>query len=149
MGERVLGFCHSFLDKEKFPKGFAFDNEEVNFPLEGLTFVGLMAMIDPPRANVPEAVEKCKSAGIKVIMVTGDHPITAAAIAKNVGIITEDVAMKMEMGEETQTAVVNGTTLKDMTKKDLDLLLLKHEEIVFARTSPQQKLIIVEAFQRA
>jgi sodium/potassium-transporting ATPase subunit alpha len=54
-----------------------------------------MAMIDPPRANVPEAVEKCKSAGIKVIMVTGDHPITAAAIAKNVGIITEDVAMKM------------------------------------------------------
>ena len=67
----------------------------VNFPLEGLTFVGLMAMIDPPRANVPEAVAKCKSAGIKVIMVTGDHPITAAAIAKNVGIITEDVAMKM------------------------------------------------------
>ena len=67
----------------------------MNFPLEDLTFVGLMAMIDPPRANVPEAVAKCKSAGIKVIMVTGDHPITAAAIAKNVGIITEDVAMKM------------------------------------------------------
>ena len=67
----------------------------MNFPLEDLTFVGLMAMIDPPCANVPEAVAKCKSAGIKVIMVTGDHPITAAAIAKNVGIITEDVAMKM------------------------------------------------------
>jgi len=149
MGERVLGFCHSFLDNQKFPKGFTFDSDEVNFPLEGLTFVGLMAMIDPPRANVPEAVEKCKSAGIKVIMVTGDHPITAAAIAKNVGIITEDVAMKMETGEEISTAVVNGATLKDMTKKDLDLLIAKHEEIVFARTSPQQKLIIVESFQRA
>ena len=63
----------------------------MNFPLEDLTFVGLMAMIDPPRANVPEAVAKCKSAGMKVIMVTGDHPITAAAIAKNVGIISEDI----------------------------------------------------------
>ena len=62
----------------------------VNFPLENLTFVGLMAMIDPPRPSVPEAVAKCKSAGIKVIMVTGDHPITAAAIARTVGIISKD-----------------------------------------------------------
>ena len=59
----------------------------MNFPLQGLCFVGLMSMIDPPRANVPEAVAKCRTAGIKVIMVTGDHPITAKAIAKSVGII--------------------------------------------------------------
>ena len=52
-------------------------------------FVGLMSMIDPPRAAVPDAVGKCRSAGIKVIMVTGDHPITAKAIAKGVGIISE------------------------------------------------------------
>ena len=58
-------------------------------PLENLCFVGLMSMIDPPRAAVPDAVSKCRSAGIKVIMVTGDHPITAKAIARGVGIISE------------------------------------------------------------
>ena len=89
MGERVLGFCDFQLDNAKFPKGFKFDTEEVNFPLKGLRFVGLMSMIDPPRAAVPDAVAKCRSAGIKVVMVTGDHPITAKAIAKSVGIISE------------------------------------------------------------
>ena len=89
LGERVLGFCDYTLDKEKFPGDYPFDEEEANFPLTGLRFVGLMSMIDPPRAAVPDAVTKCGSAGIKVIMVTGDHPITAKAIAKSVGIISE------------------------------------------------------------
>ena len=62
-----LGFCDFKLDKEKFPDGFPFDAEETNFPLEGLRFVGLMSMIDPPRAAVPDAVCKCRSAGIKVV----------------------------------------------------------------------------------
>ena len=57
--------------------------------MSGLRFIGLMSLIDPPRAAVPDAVTKCRSAGIKVIMVTGDHPITAKAIAKSVGIISE------------------------------------------------------------
>ena len=68
--------------------GYPFNNDDVNFPIEGLRFVGLMSMIDPPRAAVPDAVSKCRSAGIKVIMVTGDQPPTAAAIAKQIGIIT-------------------------------------------------------------
>ena len=63
------------------------NKKEVNFPLnadgeEGLVFVGLYAMIDPPRPGVPEAVAKCQSAGTKVVMVTGDHPVTAKAIAR-------------------------------------------------------------------
>ena len=61
-----LGFCHEYLPSDTFPPGFKFDTDDVNFPLENLTFVGLMAMIDPPRAAVPDAVGKCRSAGIKV-----------------------------------------------------------------------------------
>uniref|UniRef100_A0A3Q4GI80 Sodium/potassium-transporting ATPase subunit alpha n=1 Tax=Neolamprologus brichardi TaxID=32507 RepID=A0A3Q4GI80_NEOBR len=160
LGERVLGFCHCHLPDDQFPEGFAFDTDEVNFPTENLCFVGLMAMIDPPRAAVPDAVGKCRSAGIKVIMVTGDHPITAKAIAKGVGIISEgnetveDIAARLNVPvsevnpRDAKACVVHGGELKDMTSEELDDLLKHHTEIVFARTSPQQKLIIVEGCQR-
>merc|ERR1719391_1818681 len=160
LGERVLGFCDFRLPEDQFPRGFQFNVDEENFPLNGLRFVGLMSMIDPPRAAVPDAVSKCRSAGIKVIMVTGDHPITAKAIAKSVGIISEgqetveDIAERLNIDvaevnpREARAAVVHGGELKDMDEKQLDELLLYHSEIVFARTSPQQKLIIVEGCQR-
>merc|ERR1719228_239330 len=162
LGERVLGFCDMILPADKYPVGYPFDADEENFPLEGLRFVGLMSMIDPPRAAVPDAVSKCRSAGIKVIMVTGDHPITAKAIAKSVGIITEESKTVEDVAEELNidvskvnrsqhkinAAVVHGGELKDMDDKQLDNLLMYHNEIVFARTSPQQKLIIVEGCQR-
>ena len=70
MGERVLGFCDRPLDPSKYPAGFPFDAENPNFPMEELRFVGLISMLDPPRASVPDAVAKCRSAGIKVVMVT-------------------------------------------------------------------------------
>lgn len=60
------GFCHLLLPDEQFPEGFQFDTDEVNFPVDNLCFVGLISMIDPPRAAVPDAVGKCRSAGIKV-----------------------------------------------------------------------------------
>ncbi|XP_077985595.1 sodium/potassium-transporting ATPase subunit alpha-3-like isoform X1 [Glandiceps talaboti] len=161
LGERVLGFCQFYLPEDDFPVGFAFDTDDVNFPLDGLCFVGLMSMIDPPRAAVPDAVGKCRSAGIKVIMVTGDHPITAKAIAKGVGIISEgnetveDIAARRNIPvsevdpRDAKACVVHGAELKEMTTEQLDDVLQHHTEIVFARTSPQQKLIIVEGFQRA
>merc|ERR1712178_245603 len=161
MGERVLGFCHCWLDKEKYPIGYQFDTEAENYPMTDLTFVGLISMIDPPRAAVPDAVAKCRSAGIKVIMVTGDHPITAHAISKSVGIISpenetvDDIAKRLNIPVEkvnkrdAQAAVVHGSMIKDMTSEDIDEIILNHKEIVFARTSPQQKLIIVEGCQRA
>merc|ERR1711990_42143 len=169
LGERVLGFGHMWIDEEKFPFGKKdkFDTENINFFGDDpenhtmLTFVGLMSMIDPPRAAVPDAVAKCRSAGIKVIMVTGDHPITAEAISKSVGIISEgnktvqDIAKERGVAvsevdpREATAAVVNGATLRDCTDEDIDNILKHHKEIVFARTSPQQKLIIVDGCQRA
>jgi len=164
LGERVLGFCDYALPEGEFPIGFNFDTDDENFPLEGLRFVGLMSMIDPPRAAVPDAVSKCRSAGIKVIMVTGDHPITAEAIAKSVGIIsagtltvndyaqqvgkTPEEITKEERREHCHAAVVHGGELINIEDKDIDEILMYHSEIVFARTSPQQKLIIVEGCQR-
>ena len=61
------GFCHLMLPDEQFPEGFQFDTDDVNFPVDNLCFVGLISMIDPPRAAVPDAVGKCRSAGIKVL----------------------------------------------------------------------------------
>lgn len=160
LGERVLGFCDLRLSKDEFPLGFSFNADEVNFPLEHLRFLGLISMWDPPRSAVPDAVAKCRSAGIKVIMVTGDHPITAKAIAKSVGIISdggktvEDIAQDRNVGvadvnpREANAIVVHGNELKCMSKDTLDKTLRYHNEIVFARTSPQQKLIIVEGCQR-
>jgi len=160
LGERVLGFCDLPLSFKEYPRGYKFDNEDVNFPLENLRFLGLISMIDPPRAAVPDAVAKCRSAGIKVIMVTGDHPITAKAIAKSVGIISagsktvEDLSEEMKIPVESvnprlaKAAVINGAELKELSESQLDEVLFHHNEIVFARTSPQQKLIIVEGCQR-
>merc|ERR1719422_136660 len=160
LGERVLGFCDYVLPADQYPKGYPFDADEENFPVTGLRFVGLMSMIDPPRAAVPDAVGKCRSAGIKVIMVTGDHPITAKAIAKGVGIISdgsktvEDIAadrgvpVEEDDPREAKAAVIHGGDLRDMTPAQIDEILINHSEIVFARTSPQQKLIIVEGCQR-
>ena len=160
LGERVLGFCDYELSTTEFPLGFPFNSDEINFPIDNLHFVGIMSMIDPPRAAVPDAVSKCRSAGIKVIMVTGDHPITAKAIAKSVGIISEGNKTVEDLAEEqgvsvdqvnprdAKAAVIHGSELKDITEAQLDEILMYHTEIVFARTSPQQKLIIVEGCQR-
>lgn len=93
-------------------------------------------------------------------MVTGDHPITAKAIAKSVGIISEgnetveDIAQRLNIplgevnGNDAKAAVVHGSDLRELSSDQLDDVLRNHTEIVFARTSPQQKLIIVEGCQR-
>merc|ERR1711887_184656 len=138
LGERVLGFCDYKLPSDKYPLGYPFDADNVNFPIHGLRFVGLMSMIDPPRAVVPDAVAKCRSAGIKVIMVTGDHPITAKAIAKSVGIISEGMETVEDIAERTnvpvsevnpreaRACVVHGGELKDLNEKQIDEILVYH-----------------------
>ncbi|RZF40041.1 hypothetical protein LSTR_LSTR002444 [Laodelphax striatellus] len=158
-GERVLGFCELQLGGD-YPLGYKFVTENPNFPMKNLCFLGLMSMIDPPRPAVPDAVAKCRTAGIRVIMVTGDHPITAKAIAKSVGIISEgsetleDIAKRRMVPvssldpRESTTIVIQGSKLRDMNSDELEDILRHHKEIVFARTSPTQKLNIVEGCQK-
>lgn len=102
----------------------------------GLTFIGLFGMIDPPRPEVKAAVEECRQAGIKTIMITGDHVVTARAIAKQLGIL--------ETGKESRN-VMDGQMLDDMSVQELEGTV---EDVgVFARVSPEHKLKIVKALQ--
>ncbi len=161
-GERVLGFAMMRINAEQFPPSFDRSykpGQEGQWPvLQGLTFVGLLSLVDPPRIGVKEAVQTCRRAGVKVIMVTGDHPLTGGAIARKVGIIgefytAEEVAeaqgIKIESVDHDQVGaiVVHGHQLfgKDQAYWDF---VLSHNEIVFARTTPEQKLEIVKNCQR-
>jgi len=171
MGERVLGCSMVTLPKDKFGNDFKYVDEDKdtglsNYPVEGLCFIGLVSLIDPPRDTVPKSVLLCQKAGIRVIMVTGDHPDTAEAIAKQVHIITKptkrDVAVKRRAeykgdikeslkhvkddDPEIEAIVITGAMLLEMTTEELDRVL-DYEEIIFARTSPKQKLIIVQGLQ--
>ncbi|XP_037982412.1 LOW QUALITY PROTEIN: potassium-transporting ATPase alpha chain 1-like [Motacilla alba alba] len=157
-GERVLGFCARWLPAGTVPAGTP--PEALAQVASGLCFAGLVSLIDPPRATVPQAVRKCRTAGIRVIMVTGDHPVTAKAIAAQVGIISEgsetpeDVAARLRLPLEqvqpsqARARVVTGSELAALPPGALEELLRAHPEMVFARTSPQQKLVIVESCQR-
>jgi Ca2+-transporting ATPase len=103
-----------------------------------LVFLGLIGLIDPPRLEVREAIGRCKEAGIKVCMITGDHPLTALAIAQQLGIA--------DKGDDK--AVLKGSDIDAVSTNDLDLLAsLDPFPTVFARVSPQHKLKIVQALK--
>lgn len=163
LGERVLAYCDLHLPDDVYGPEYDFDTEAYNFPTTKYRFVGMVSLQDPPRPAVPEAVQKCRNAGIKVIMVTGDHPVTAMAIARKVGIISESQETRLErailqdksyaqlltdIAENGAAIILTGAELRNLSANELDLLIRQYEEIVFARTSPQQKLLIVESCQR-
>ena len=125
-GLRVLAFGYRTFDEVPEDLDFSHDND--------LVFVGLAAMMDPPREESKLAVEDAKKAGIKTVMITGDHKITAAAIAKQIGVFEEgDMAL-------------NGVELEKMTDAELDEILPKVS--VYARVAPEHKIRIVNAWQR-
>lgn len=120
---RVLAFAYKEVDSDTL----SFEDEN------DLTLVGLLAMIDPPRNEVFDAVKEAKSAGIKTVMITGDHKTTAVAIAREIGIFTSgDIAL-------------TGTELDHLSEDDLNRQLEKIS--VFARVSPENKIRIVRAWQ--
>ncbi|KAI0563266.1 Cation transport ATPase (P-type) [Gracilaria domingensis] len=150
-GERVIAYAEMQLSPQKSSLILSHPNSAPDLdaiPTSNMSFVGLISMIDPPRPAVPLAVQKCKNAGIKVIMVTGDHPDTARSIAQQVGIITREVAGDNESTAKADDAViVTGMDLEEFDANHWDETF-RHPEIVFARTSPQQKLEIVNNLQR-
>ena len=100
---------------------------------DNLIFVGLIGMYDPPRKGVKEAVQKCKQAGIKTVMITGDHIITAKSIAKELEIL------------DFGGIAITGEQLDKISQKELEKNIMNYS--VFARVSPEHKVRIVKAFQ--
>ncbi len=104
-------------------------------PGDGYVFVGLVGMIDPPRPEVPDALARSRSAGIRVIMLTGDYGLTAETIGRQIGLITGP------------GRVVSGDELSEMSPRALQAVLKDEPEIIFARIAPAQKLQVVQALQ--
>ena len=124
---RVLAIAYKVIDA-------APENPQIDELENGLTFLGLVGMIDPPRPEAKEAVAVCRKAGIKPVMITGDHVVTASAIAKELGIL--------QSGERA----ITGAQLDAMSEEELDREV---EHIsVYARVSPENKIRIVKAWQR-
>lgn len=120
---RVLGFAYKELDYKP-------NTEDLE---KDLIFVGMYGMIDPPREEAKVAVEKCKTAGIKTVMITGDHKITATAIAKQLGIL------------ENENEAITGTELDQISDEDLKKNIRNYS--VYARVAPEHKVRIVNAWQ--
>ncbi len=121
-GERGIGLAMRVSEGKEIPQG-------------GYVFVGLVGMIDPPRPEVPDAMARCRSAGIRVIMMTGDYGLTAETIARQIGLIVG------------RGRVVQGDEMTAMSDDVLRNVLASEPEIVFARIAPAQKLQVVQSLQ--
>lgn len=123
-GVRVLGLAYRFIESDALDQPAHYE--------ENLVFLGMASMLDPVRPEAIEAVRLCKQAGIRPIMITGDHPLTAVAIAKELGLTTTDTFL----------------TGPDLDKMSVEALSARIKEVsVFARVSPKHKMIIIDALQ--
>jgi sodium/potassium-transporting ATPase subunit alpha len=158
--ERVIMLCEKTITPTATPGTNAFSDEVAGSALENLAIIGVFGIIDPPRPEAITTVAQARKAGVRFMMVTGDYSLTAAAIAKNIGIFTGDAqpdsvdtmranqdisaaGLKLERNEGSGHAlIVEGKEVLDLSSSDWDLAC-EYEEIVFARTTPEQKLRIV------
>jgi calcium-translocating P-type ATPase len=112
------------------------DDDESEYNEQGMTLIALVALQDPYRMEVPEAIERCKSAGIRVIMITGDHPNTAESIAAQIGLVSSRLPAMTIVGQK----------LRKMNDTQLQLMLARNE-VIFARTEADQKMRIVKVLR--
>ncbi|KAK3359504.1 hypothetical protein B0T25DRAFT_447450 [Lasiosphaeria hispida] len=173
-GRRVLLLAHKAISRSAIkssPSSSGFETEMVEQARSGLTLVGLVAIVDPPREEIPGVIKTLRGAGIRIFMVTGDFALTAQAIARECGIITtpnhlvaniaglsrEPMAEKSEKGNHTPSEVgdaelptsivLTGPDLMALNDAQWDRLATAYTEVVFARTTPEQKLRIVRELQ--
>jgi len=128
-GLRVLAMAYRYMERR--PDVYIPDSVE-----RDLVFVGLMAMQDPPRPEVQAAVEKARTAGIRVVMITGDYGLTAEAVARKIGIVSREHAR-----------IITGADLDRIDDVALRDMLGCGEEVIFARVAPEHKLRVVQAFR--
>ncbi|GAA5964922.1 hypothetical protein JCM8115_007078 [Rhodotorula mucilaginosa] len=170
-GQRVLLFARRSVSRAEHSARAGSSEEKLVALVSELTVVGLVALVDPPKHDSRETVETCRRAGIRFFMVTGDFALTAAAIAREIGIITSpphavqsfddlvngrstEIEKKCDLpvdsadepDREYSSLVLSGPDMLKLTDEQW-LKVLKFDEIVFARTTPQQKLQIVRRFQ--
>jgi sodium/potassium-transporting ATPase subunit alpha len=153
-GNRIIACAIFQLPGNKFPDNFIFSSEKVNYPQSGYTFLGLLALEDPPKEGVKEAITKIKAAGIKVLMITGDNPVTAESVSRKVSLITNDDVihitsvdqLPISLPQDGKSISLSGSVIKHLS--DLDWVhILNYDEIIFARTLPAHKLEIVKRAQ--
>ncbi|KAM5361230.1 hypothetical protein ACJZ2D_013246 [Fusarium nematophilum] len=168
-GRRVLLLARKSISSSVFPTGMsetALESEMYNQALTGLTLVGLVGIVDPPRPEIPSVIDTLRTAGIRIFMVTGDFALTAQAIAQECGIITSRQidtidalhrtttidpairALEIDYGADgpREAIVLSGPELITLNEGQWDQLA-QYREIVFARTTPEHKLRIVREFQ--
>jgi sodium/potassium-transporting ATPase subunit alpha len=167
-GERVILLCQRHITPRESLGSNAFANEIQDTAMTDLTIIGLLGITDPPRKETASTVAACRRAGIRFFMVTGDFGLTAAAIARSVGIFTnaadpdtiktiierDDLVKSNDTFEKgavlsqssRSSLLLEGPSISDLSDDDWDIVC-SYEEIVFSRTSPEQKLRIVKEFK--
>ena len=139
-GYRLLAIAYKPLkSEEQLVQKFSLTNDETLIPFfeSELIFLGFVAIIDPPRKEVPIAIAKCKSAGIRILMITGDHKSTAVTIGKQIGLVNSE--------SPTNEVAVEGAELKNVDdERFIDMVRTKN---IFARVTPEHKLHIVTALK--
>ncbi|PKY27748.1 calcium ATPase [Rhizophagus irregularis] len=172
-GQRVLLLAKKIIPTYMFPGKSKNDVEMTNLALsfnKNLCIVGLVGIVDPPRAEIPEVVRRCRRAGVRIFMVTGDYSLTAETIARQCGILTSNkvdniddiieadksgtsmIRQSLDTEEDDYQKNINSLVLtgkdlsQNLTPKHWDAIA-NYSEIVFARTTPEQKLKIVTELQ--